>query len=93
MIHSTDENLLDIADLTKDFTLRQGFSTTKLVAVDKASFFLKASQPESVALAGESGSGKTTVAQMILGLTEPTSGIIRYKSKDLDRKTSCRERV
>ena len=92
MIHSTDENLLDIADLTKIFTLRQGFSTTKLVAVDKASFFLKASQPEIVALAGESGSGKTTVAQMILGLTEPTSGIIRYKSKDLTKLTRQEKR-
>ena len=75
--------LLDIDDLTKTFSLRQGLATTQLIAVDQASFSLKSDQPEIFALAGESGSGKTTVARLILGLTEPTSGRLRYRGKDI----------
>jgi peptide/nickel transport system ATP-binding protein len=33
---------------------------------------------EIVGLVGESGSGKTTVAQLLFGLTEPTSGHVRF---------------
>ena len=36
-------------------------------------------QGEIVGLVGESGSGKTTVAQLLLGLTEPTSGRVRFE--------------
>jgi len=80
---SNSSMLLDIEDLTKIFNLRQGLATTQLIAVDQANFSLKSDQPEIFALAGESGSGKTTVARMILGLTEPTSGRLRYRGKDI----------
>jgi peptide/nickel transport system ATP-binding protein len=36
---------------------------------------------EVVGLVGESGSGKTTVAQLLFGLTEPTSGHVRFERK------------
>ncbi|GAA0464488.1 ABC transporter ATP-binding protein [Actinoplanes capillaceus] len=38
---------------------------------------------EIVGLVGESGSGKTTVAQLLFGLTEPTSGRVRFEGRDL----------
>ena len=38
-------NLLEINELTKVFTLRQGFSTTRFMAVDRASFALQDSSP------------------------------------------------
>ena len=91
MEHSRDENLLQIKDLTKVFAIRQGFSTTRLVAVDKARFAVKSASPEIFALAGESGSGKTTLARMILGLEEPTSGNIYFKGRDVT-KLSGKER-
>ena len=42
---------------------------------------------ETVALVGESGAGKTTVASLILGLAEPTSGRIQIGGVDL---AACR---
>jgi peptide/nickel transport system ATP-binding protein len=79
------ENLIEINDLTKVFTLRQGLSTTRLVAVDKARFALKSAGSEIFALVGESGSGKTTLARMVLGLEEPTSGNIYFKDRDVTK--------
>ncbi len=91
MEHNRNGNLLQIDDLTKVFTLRQGFSVTRLVAVDKARFALKSASSEIFALAGESGSGKTTLARMVLGLEEPTSGSIYFKDRDVT-KLSNKER-
>ena len=38
---------------------------------------------EVVAVVGESGSGKTTLGRMLLGLTPPSEGIIRYHGTDI----------
>jgi peptide/nickel transport system ATP-binding protein len=88
---SRNGNLLQIEDLTKVFILRQGLSTSRLVAVDKARFAIKSASSEIFALAGESGSGKTTLARMVLGLEEPTSGSIYFKGRDVT-KLSKKER-
>ena len=65
------DNLLQIENLTKFFTIRQGFASSKFMAVDNASFNLQQKNPEIFTIAGESGSGKTTLARMILGLERP----------------------
>lgn len=52
-----------------------------ITAVDNVSFSI--SKGESFGLVGESGCGKSTVGRLILRLTEPTSGGIFYKDKDL----------
>jgi peptide/nickel transport system ATP-binding protein len=87
----TDEALLRVEDLTKVFTSRRGLSTTRLVAVDRATFSLPADPPEILSMAGESGSGKTTLARMILGLVEPDAGRLVFKGRDVLR-LSARER-
>lgn len=66
---------LTVTDLSKNFTLRQGLRTRKLAAVSEVSFELVPGR--TVALVGQSGSGKSTVARMIAQLETPTSGSIR----------------
>ena len=91
---SEGDPLLEIEDLTMFFPVRLSFAEslrgTKaqvVHAVDGVNFDVK--QGEIFGLAGESGSGKTTVLRAVLMLIQPTSGAIRYKGVDLvklDRK-------
>lgn len=52
-------------------------------AVDEVSFNLNAEPPQITSLVGQSGSGKSTIARIILGLQRPTSGSITYGGKDI----------
>ena len=81
----SNDILLDAADVTKVFQIRQGLSTTSFHAVDNASFQIEAAKPEIFTIAGESGSGKTTLARMILGLDEQTFGGLEYKGRDISK--------
>jgi peptide/nickel transport system ATP-binding protein len=73
------ETILQCKDLTKIYT--SGLIRTKCcAAVKNVSFDVE--KGEIVTLAGESGSGKTTVAKMILRLIEPTSGQIIFHGKN-----------
>jgi peptide/nickel transport system ATP-binding protein len=90
------EILLRVENLTKIFTLGSVFSRVRIRAVNNVSFNIDKS--EIFTLAGESGSGKTTVAKIILGFLEPTSGKIIYKGKDMiesqkEDKKSIRKEV
>src|SRR5215813_7000084 len=58
--------VLEVSGLRKEFG--------DLVAVDDVSFRLP--RARSLAIAGESGSGKTTIARMIVGLERPSRGTI-----------------
>jgi peptide/nickel transport system ATP-binding protein len=74
------EIVLSCEDLTKSYT--SGLVRTKtILAAKNATFDIK--RGEIVSLAGESGSGKSTIAKMILRLIEPTSGNITLNSKSI----------
>lgn len=55
------------------------------VALDRFSLTVGADVPSFTTIAGESGSGKTTLARLLLGFTQPTSGEIFYRGKNLWR--------
>jgi peptide/nickel transport system ATP-binding protein len=56
-----------------------------LTALSDFSLDVREEEPQIVALAGQSGSGKTTAAQIALGFVEPTRGTIAYRGTPLRR--------
>ncbi len=83
MRQQPSSELLRVENLTKIFQIRHGFSTREFRAVDDAAFTLTAAKPEIFTIAGESGSGKTTLARMVLGMEQPSSGILQYKGRNI----------
>jgi peptide/nickel transport system ATP-binding protein len=71
--------LLEARSVTKIYgggLLGRGATVT---ALSDFSLELRSEEPRIVALAGQSGSGKTTAAQIALGFVQPTSGEILYR--------------
>jgi peptide/nickel transport system ATP-binding protein len=77
------EPLLSVQNLCTYFSSKPYFwQEAKVVkAVDDVSFDLFPT--ETLGLVGESGSGKSTIGRSIIRLTEPKSGEIWYKGKDV----------
>jgi len=70
--------------------LGRGRATLK--AVDGVSLSIR--RGETLALVGETGSGKTTFGRLLLGLYRPTSGDILYQGRSiLDRKSEAARAV
>lgn len=75
---------LKVDHLCKNFRLRSGFTSTYLPAVKDVSFELVPGR--TVALVGQSGSGKSTVARMIAQLETPTSGDILLDGERIEHR-------
>jgi peptide/nickel transport system ATP-binding protein len=69
--------MVEARGVTKDFKISRGLFRGKEVlrAVDKVS--LNVNRGETLAVVGESGCGKTTLAKIMLGLLEPDEGTIK----------------
>lgn len=83
-----NEVIVKVERLKKWFPVRMGLFDTLLGrkqlfvhAVDGIDF--EVGQKEIFALAGESGSGKTTTGRLLLRLIEPTNGRILFQGKDI----------
>lgn len=76
--------ILEVNDLKKHFYIKSSTLVPKRIvkAVEDANFYVK--RNEVFGLIGKSGSGKTTISNMIMGLYTPTSGNIFYKSRSIE---------
>ncbi|MGY5765063.1 ABC transporter ATP-binding protein [Brachybacterium sp. DNPG3] len=72
---------LSVKDLCKTYTIRNGLKFTKLEAVKQVDFDLEPGR--TVALVGQSGSGKSTIAKLLSQLERPTSGSITLDGKPI----------
>ena len=82
--------LLELVGLTKTFPVRNAFGriTGEVRAVDGVS--LGIDRGEVYGLAGESGSGKSTIARMIMGLTKPSAGDIFLEGRNITGESGTR---
>ncbi|HEX6449498.1 MAG TPA: ABC transporter ATP-binding protein [Trebonia sp.] len=75
--------------LTRHFKIGGTLARSTLHAVDDVSFTI--GEREIVALAGESGSGKSTVARLLARVYQPTSGQVFFEGKPLSKIRSRKD--
>ncbi|MDL2336429.1 MAG: ATP-binding cassette domain-containing protein [Pseudomonadota bacterium] len=83
--------LVEVRDLTKTFDVSATWLERLIErrprqwvrAVDGISFDIERGQ--TLALVGESGCGKSTVARLLVGLQTPTAGSVRFDGADLSK--------
>ena len=75
--------VLSVVNLSKTFTKKNffGSKTSTVRAVEDVTFTLH--DNETLVIAGESGSGKTTIAKLILGAIKPDSGKIIFDRNEI----------
>jgi oligopeptide transport system ATP-binding protein len=88
---TASETLLEARGLSKSYRRGRGVfgdrgaaaadGQERFTAVDGVSFALR--EGETLAVVGESGCGKTTLARMVLRLIEPDAGELRFAGEDL----------
>ena len=92
---SVSKVLLEVKNLKKYFPVRRGFLSRAPVrfvkAVDDVSFTIP--RGKTVAIVGESGCGKTTLARTIAQLVPPTSGEVIFDGKSLISESIPRKEV
>ena len=81
--------MLKVENLKVHYPIRGGFFNTikdHVYAVDGVDIEIEAGK--TYGLIGESGSGKTTVGKVVLGLEKATDGQIIYKEEDVTKKAA-----
>jgi oligopeptide/dipeptide ABC transporter ATP-binding protein len=84
----TGASLVEVAGLTKHYPVRKGLfggEVARVRAVQEVSFSIK--RNEVLGLAGESGSGKSTIGRLLLRLIEPTTGSVVFDGASVGAMT------
>jgi oligopeptide/dipeptide ABC transporter ATP-binding protein len=84
------DKIIEVEDLVVRFRAREqrfglsfrGNRPKWLNAVDRASFSIKSG--ETFGLVGETGSGKSTIAKVLVGLYEPSSGKVKLLGREIN---------
>ncbi|WP_417665295.1 ATP-binding cassette domain-containing protein [Pseudidiomarina sp.] len=86
-------DLLEVKNISKYYSYKNGWLTPQRVcALEPISFSVK--RGETIAIMGETGSGKSTIAKLISGAEVPSSGEIFLNGELLDpnnHRQRCRE--
>ncbi|MCS7056003.1 MAG: ABC transporter ATP-binding protein [Thermoflexales bacterium] len=76
--------LLELRNVTKIY--KHGLiSRRQTVALDNVSLTIDDATPSIITVAGESGSGKTTMSLLALGFIEPTFGEVLYRGRNISK--------
>ena len=86
-------DILKVEHLKKYFTKKEIFGSKSITvrATDDISFSLK--KGEVFVLAGESGSGKSTIAKLILKSIQPDSGKIFFEDQEINNEKKNLEKI
>jgi peptide/nickel transport system ATP-binding protein len=79
------EPLLRIQDVSKVFTPRRGALGKKSEIAAVSNVSLQIAPGETFGLVGETGSGKSTLGRLAVGLEQPTSGSVIFAGRELGR--------
>lgn len=86
-------DLLEVRNISKYYNQKNGWlAQQRICALEPLSFSIK--RGETIAIMGETGSGKSTIAKLISGAEVPTSGEIFLNGQQLDpnnHQQRCRE--
>jgi peptide/nickel transport system ATP-binding protein len=86
-------SLLELDQVSKTFSRGGLLRSRRVEAVKGVSFRIDATRPEIFTIIGESGSGKSTTARMILGIERPTSGRLVFDGSDIAATRTKAERM
>lgn len=73
---ASSDVVLEAVGLRREF----GRGKQRFAAVDDVSLAVR--RGETLGIVGESGSGKTTLGRMLVGLLEPTTGVVRHEGRE-----------
>lgn len=87
-----NEPIIRLEDVTVTFKTRTGsiLHPNKIQALKGVSFSLMPG--ETIGLVGESGCGKSTTANVMIGLQKPTTGKVYFKGVDVTNRTAADRR-
>jgi oligopeptide/dipeptide ABC transporter ATP-binding protein len=80
------EDLVRLNDLTVRYSARQGIvsrSKAEILAVDGVTLVIRRGQ--TLGLVGATGSGKSTIAQVVMGMVAPSGGSVAVAGRDLSQ--------
>lgn len=85
--------IIELQDVKVTFKTRTGslLHPNKVQALKGVS--LKLMPGETIGIVGESGCGKSTTANVMIGLQKPTSGKVFFKGKDVTNRTAADRRM